>query len=380
MFYGVILTNVKSYPVSEPSFTGKERAYLLDTFESGWISSKGEYIEKFEREFSKYVGTKYGVSTSNGTTALHLAIRAFGVGRGDEVIVPDLTFASPANAVIYEGATPVLVDVEREYWGIDPNAVERAITDRTKAIIAVHLYGHPTKMDQLLRICKERGIRLIEDCAEAHGARFQNKVVGSMGDISCFSFYGNKIITTGEGGMALTNDYDLAESMQILRDHGMSREKRYWHDLVGYNYRLTNLQAAIGLAQLENIDKKIFKRRWVASEYAKYMPGNIRIQPQMAWAYNVYWIPSFIIAGAANHEVIDFIMKGLLKKGIETRPIFYPLHEMPPYFSSGAFPSSEYISNHGISLPSLEWMTENDIAFISESLTEEAKKCITDRR
>lgn len=377
LFYGVISANIKNYPVSEPSFTGRERDYLLDAFDSGWVSSKGEYIERFELEFSKYVGTKYGISTSNGTTALHLAIRALGIGRGDEVIVPDLTFASPANAVIYEGATPVLVDVEREYWGIDPSAVERAITDRTKAVIAVHLYGHPSKMDQLLRICKERDIKLIEDCAEAHGARFQDRVVGSMGDISCFSFYGNKIITTGEGGMALTNDHQLAESMQILRDHGMSREKRYWHDMVGYNYRLTNLQAAIGLAQLEYIDRKISKKRWIASKYAKYMPENIRIQPQMPWAFNVYWIPSFIIEGATNHEVIDFIMKDLLKIGIETRPIFYPLHQMPPYFIPSTFPISEYVSNHGISLPSLEWLTEDDIAFISETLAGKAGKWIS---
>ncbi len=376
LFYGAISTNIKNYPVSEPSFTGNERDYLLDAFESGWISSKGDYIERFELEFSKYVGTKYGISTSNGTTALHLAIRALGLGRGDEVIVPDLTFASPANAVIYEGAAPVLVDVKREYWGIDPSAVERAITDRTKAVIAVHLYGHPSKMDQLLRICKERDIKLIEDCAEAHGARFQDKVVGSMGDISCFSFYGNKIITTGEGGMALTNDHQLADSMQKLRDHGMSREKRYWHDMVGYNYRLTNLQAAIGLAQLEHIERKISKKRWIASEYAKYMPENIRIQPQMPWAFNVYWIPSFIIEGTANHKVIDFIMKDLLKIGIETRPIFYPLHQMPPYFIPSTFPISEYVSNHGISLPSLEWLTEDDIAFISETLAGKAGKWI----
>ena len=366
----------KRFPVSEPSFQGKEREFLLNAFDSGWISSKGEYIERFERDFSKYVGTKYGVSTSNGTTALHLAVRALGIGRGDEVIVPDLTFASPANAVIYEGATPVLVDVEREYWGMDPSAVEQAITDRTKAIIAVHLYGHPSKMDALLRICKERDIKLIEDCAEAHGAKFEDKVVGSFGDISCFSFYGNKIITTGEGGMALTNDDKLAEFMQKLRDHGMSQKKRYWHDTVGYNYRLTNLQAAIGLAQLAYINEKISKRRWIAEQYAKYMPENIKIQPQMKWAYNVYWIPSFIIEGIVSHEVINSIMKQLLKIGIDTRPLFYPLHQMPPYYIPKAFPSSDYISNHGISLPSLESMTESDIAFISESLAKEAKRCI----
>lgn len=367
----------KRYPVSEPSFSGKEREYLLDAFDSKWVSSKGEYIVRFEKAFSSYVGTKYGVSTSNGTTALHLAVKALGIGKGDEVIVPDLTFAAPANAVIYEGGTPVLVDVDKSYWGIDPKSVEEAITDKTKAVIAVHLYGHPAKMDELLKICKERDIRLIEDCAEAHGARFKDKIVGSMGDISCFSFYGNKIITTGEGGMALTNDEQIAESMQIFRDHGMSPEKRYWHNKVGFNYRLTNIQAAIGLAQLEYIDKKIYKRRWIANKYAEHLPDNIRMQPQMAWATHVYWISSFTIEeGSVNREKINCLMNNLYDLGIETRPIFYPLNEMPPYFDPRTFFNAEYISNHGISLPTLDWMTESDIQNISQSLDRELNRCM----
>ncbi len=365
-----------SYPVSEPDLSGNERKYLVDAFDSGWISSKGKYIEGFETNFANFIGSKYSVSCSNGTTALHLAVKALGIGRDDEVIVPNLTFASPANAVLYEGAKPVLVDIDREYWGIDPNQIESALTSRTKAIIAVHLYGHPCNMGEIMKIARRHDLRVIEDCAEAHGAKYSGQKVGTFGDVSCFSFYGNKIITTGEGGMVLTDKEETAEKMRKLRDHGMLSERRYWHDDVGYNYRMTNLQAAIGVAQIENPEKKIEKRRWIAQKYAEFIDESIVMQPELKWAYNVYWIPTFLLTTCLDRHTRDLVIKKMFEKGIETRPTFFPLSEMPPYASATKFKNSSYVADIGLSLPATNRMYEDDIRFISETLNDISRKLI----
>ena len=360
--------------MAEPALGSKEREYMNEAFDSGWISSKGQFISRFEEGFAKFSGTRYGVSCSNGTAALHLAVKVLGIGEGDEVIVPDLTFASPANAVLYENGKPVLVDVDRRYWCIDPEMVRESITENTKAIIVVHLYGHPVDMDPIMSLAKEHDLKVIEDCAEAHGATYKGKKVGSIGDIGCFSFYGNKIITTGEGGMTTTNDQELAEKIRILRDHGMQPSKRYWHEEVGYNYRMTNIQAAIGLAQMESIGEKIWKRRWIARKYSEYIGDEAELQPEMSWASNVYWLPSFILNGSSGSGSRDSLMTLLANKGVESRPLFYPLNEMPPYTTEMSFPNSNYISYHGISLPVSHRFDEDDIRFISEVFNASASK------
>ena len=352
----------------------KEREYMNRAFDSGWISSKGPFIARFEEEFAKFSGTRHAVSCSNGTTALHLAVRALGICEGDEVIVPNLTFASPLNAVLYERGKPVLVDVNRKYWCIDPDQVKENITEKTKAIVVVHLYGHPADMDPIMDIAREHGLKVIEDCAEAHGATYKGRKVGSIGYLGCFSFYGNKIITTGEGGMVTTNDEAMAEKIHILRDHGMLPSRRYWHEEIGYNYRMTNIQAAIGLAQLESIGEKIEKRRWIARKYSEYIGDTAELQTEMPWAFNVYWLPTFIIGGIQDVQSRDSIISILLQNGVESRPVFYPMNEMPPYKYKKKFPNSHFISYHGLSLPVSGRFNEDDIKAISEEFNAATRK------
>ena len=263
-------------PVASPSIGQEELDNAVDAIKSGWISSQGPYIEKFEQGFATYCGKKYGVATANGTVALHLALAALDIGPGDEVIVPTFTFIATPNSVIYTGAKPIFVDCERETFGPDPRAIEKAITPRTKAIIPVHLYGHPCQMKQILEIGLKHGIAIVEDAAEAHGAEYSSsngpqRKAGSQGLISCFSFYGNKTITTGEGGICITDDPNLLEKMRVLRSHGMNPERKYWHDVVGFNYRMTNIQAAIGLAQLAKLDQFVAKKRRLAQMYREQL-------------------------------------------------------------------------------------------------------------
>jgi len=338
-------------PIAKPNLDSQELNNIIDAFNSGWISSKGSYIEKFESDFADYVGMKFGISTSNGTTALHLALEALGIGKNDKVIIPSLTFIAVANAVRYVGATPVFVDSDPNYWCIDPAQIESKIDKQTKAIIVVHLYGHPCDMGVICQIAKDNGLLIIEDCAEAHGAEYKGKRVGSFGVISCFSFYGNKIITTGEGGMCLTNDIALVNKMKILRDHGMNPEKRYWHDVVGYNYRMTNLQAAIGVAQLQKIDLIINKKRQIASMYKKLLENenSITLSPEMPWAKNVYWLYSILTESKSRNKII----KKFAEVGIETRPFFYTIPMLPPYnFPAVKTPVADELSTKGVNLPS----------------------------
>ena len=279
---------------------------------SGWVSSKGPFIEEFETNFANYIGTKYGVATSNGTTALHLAFAALGIKKGDKVLVPSLDFVSVANAVTYVGAKPVFLDSHPAYWCLDPSKIAENIDKQTKALVAVHLYGHPCDMDEIVKITNDYNMHLIEDCAEAHGAEYKNKKTGSFGIISCFSFYGNKIITTGEGGMCLTDDASVSRKMKILRDHGMNPDRRYWHDIIGFNYRMTNLQAALGVAQLQKIDRLINKKRTIANNYEKLMKDlpSVTPAPEMPWAKSVYWLYSVLV----NASIRDTIITNLEKK------------------------------------------------------------------
>lgn len=348
-------------PVYKPEIGKEEEEEVLKVLKSGWISSASPAVKEFEEKFSSYIGRKYGVATSNGTTALHLAVTALGIKEGDEVIVPDLTFISPVNVVLYNRARPVLVDVEEENWGLDPERVRKAITPRTKAIIVVHLYGNPAKITELKEIAEDKGIYLIEDCAEAHGAEYEGKKVGTFGDISCFSFYANKVITTGEGGMCLTDDEGLYEKMSILRDHGMPKEKRYWHEVIGYNYRMTGLQAALGLAQLRKIDKFIRRKREIAKLYQELLGDFVTVQRDPPRGKSIFWL--FSILTNKRDELAEY----LDKNGIETRKFFYPVHIMPPYteLSTDRYVVSEKLSSTGLNLPSYPSLSEQEIRLIS---------------
>jgi len=354
-------------PVAIPDLKGKEFEFLTDAFLSTWISSSGKYIDRFEKDFSNYCGTEYGVAVSNGTVALQLALDVLGIGPGDEVIVPDLTFAATINVVLHRNATPVIVDIEEDSWCIDPIEILKAITPKTKAIIPVHLYGQVCDMDKIMKIAKEHNLFVIEDCAEAHGAMYDGQKVGSIGDIGCFSFYGNKVITTGEGGMCITNSDIFNEKMRVLRDHGMSKTKRYWHDYVGYNFRMTNLQAAIGVAQLERIDSILENRSIVEEKYRKALKNVSNISFQANDLNKRKKITWFVCV------LLDHNRGGLLKKlseeGIDTRPFFYPLSIMPiylPYVFSNKV--SVKISSLGINLPTNNKIEDHIIEKIKKIL------------
>ncbi len=312
--------------VAKPHMTRHEFRSMLDAFISGWISSKGPYVQKFEQEFRSFVGVRHGVAVSNGTVALHLALVALGVGPGDEVIVPDLTFAATINAVLYCGATPVIVDVDRETWCMTLASVEHACTAQTKAIIPVHLYGRPAEIGPIAEFARGRGIAVVEDCAEAHGARYAGRVVGQFGDVSCFSFYANKIVTTGEGGMCLTDSEDIATSLRLLRDHGMSPDRSYWHDTLQRNARV----AALYREALEGI------------------PG-VRFPPVMSDKYEpVVWLACVQVPADKRLAV----MRAAHEARIETRPFFHPLSTLPPYGKyARSCPNSAELSATGVNLP-----------------------------
>lgn len=359
-------------PVANTFLTGNEKKYVDDCMESGWISSAGKYIELFETNFAKFCGVKHAVACCNGTVALHLALIALGVQPGDEVIVPTLTFVATPNAVTYCGAQPVFVDSESDTWNLDPQQVEAKITPRTKGIIAVHLYGHPAKMFELREIADRHNLFLLEDAAEAHGAICGGKVVGSLGDAAAFSFYANKIITTGEGGMVVTNNDALADRARLFRGQGMDSNRRYWHPVVGYNYRMMNLPAAIGLAQLEKIDRQLELRSRIAELYRvglQEMPG-IMWQSEQSWARHAYWMFS-VVFDREIWQNRDAVMEILSRLGIETRPIFYPAHSLPPYVNLAggeSFPIAENLSANGISLPTWAGLTEDDIDYVCRAL------------
>ena len=359
-------------PVANTFFIGNEKKFVDDCMESGWISSAGKYVELFEAGFAEFCGVKHAIACSSGTTALHLALVALRVQAGDEVIVPTLTFVATPNAITYCGAKPIFVDSEFDTWNLDPQQVEAKITARTKGIIAVHLYGHPAKMRELREIADRHNLFLLEDAAEAHGAQCEGQIVGSLGDAAAFSFYANKIITTGEGGMVVTNDDELAARARLFRGQGMDSNRRYWHSVIGYNYRMMNLPAAIGLAQLEKIDRQLELRREIAELYRAHlgeMPG-IVWQAEQIWARHVYWMFS-IVFDQTVWQSRDDIMEILSRNGIETRPIFYPAHSLPPYISSvgcETFPVAANLSASGINLPTWAGLTEAEIDYVCRSL------------
>lgn len=363
----------KHLSLAIPQLNGNEYNYLMEAFLSTWISSAGKFVDSFEKNFAGYCGMKYGVATSSGTTALHLALTALGIGPGDEVIVPDLTFAATINSVLYTGATPVIVDIEEDSWCIDPEKCKETITEKTKAIIPVHIYGQPCDMGEICRIARDNNLFVVEDCAEAHGARWDGHMVGSMGIISCFSFYGNKVITTGEGGMCLTNDENLNETMRLYRDHGMRKTRRYFHEVVGFNYRMTNMQAAIGTAQVEHIDEILAWRHNLEVIYRRVFQTDDRIQLQrndLAERSKITWLVSVLV----NEEKRDKVIEELKNNGVDVRAFFVPLSEMPVYkeYVRKECPVSKKISRMGLNLPTTyeikESMVERIYSIIRKAL------------
>ena len=357
--------------IANPILNGNERKYVDECIDTGWISANGRFVQEFENKFAEFCGVKYALACSNGTVSLHLALVALGIGPDDEVIMPTLTYIATANAVKYCGATPVFVDSEIDTWNISIEAIEKAITRKTKAIIPVHLYGLACNMDEICRIAKKYGLFVIEDAAEAHGAEWNGQKVGSIGDIGSFSFFGNKIITTGEGGMVTTNNEELYEKMKHFRSQGVSPQKRYWHTMVAYNYRMTNLQAAVGLAQLENIHWHLEQRSRVNKLYEKHLRnlGNlISVQKVPDKATHVYWMNSVILSDEVKKER-DIVMEEIEAKNVEMRPLFYPMHIMPPYRDSSVIaPNAERLSSRGINLPSHGLLEEEHIEYIVKSL------------
>ena len=354
---------MKMIPVSEPLLGGKELEYVTDCLETNWISSAGKYVPQFEQKFAEYCDCKYGICTSSGTTALHLALVSLGIGKGDEVIVPAFTMAALLFAILYTGAKPVLVDAETETWNINVNKIAGKLTSNTKAILPVHIYGHPADMNPILEIAKAHDLYVIEDAAEAHGAEYKGRRVGGIGDVGCFSFYANKIITTGEGGMIVTNNGQVADRARRLKDQAFSRERRFLHTELGFNYRMTNIQAAIGLAQLERIDEFIEMRRGNAYKYncrLKNVPG-ITLPPEKEWAKSVYWMYCVLVQdnfGMARDE----LMKRLHEKGVDTRSFFIPMHKQPAFERMGLFkteshPVAEELGAKGLYLPSGSGLT-----------------------
>jgi perosamine synthetase len=359
-------------PVAAPVLDGREAEYVLECLSTNWISSAGRFIGEFEKAFASFCGVKHAVATNNGTTALHLALVALGLQPGDEVIVPSLTYVASANAVRYCAATPVFVDNDIGTFNIDTREVARKITPRTKGIMPVHLYGHPVDLDPILDLAREYGLFVLEDAAEAVGARYKGQLIGGHGTCATFSFFGNKIITTGEGGMVTTNDDALAARLRLFRGQGMDPKQRYWFPVIGYNYRMTNIAAAIGLAQLERVDIHLKRRKSVAHAYDRELAPLaewITLPRTEPWADHSYWMYTILLRDRVS-KARDKVMQELDEAGIETRPVFYPMHVLPPYRdpAQGPFPHAAFCGARGINLPTHGSLTAEEIACIAQVL------------
>lgn len=372
-------------PVSEPLLTDRELEYVGACMKTGWISSSGPLIEEFEQKWSQYCGRKYGVSVCNGTAALQLSVSALHLAEGDEVIMPAFTIISCALAVVYTGGTPVLVDVDPDTWTMDVSQVAGKITPRTKAIMVVHIYGHPVDMDPIIALADRHGLAVIEDAAEAHGAEYlsqrnsaapQWRRCGSFGTASCFSFYANKLITTGEGGMVLTDDPELAGRLRSLRNLCFQPDRRFSHSELGFNFRLTSMQAALGLAQLERMDRIVARKRWIGQEYTKRLQGlaGLQLPVEEPWARSVYWMYGVVLSEDTGMDASAFARK-MKDRGIETRPFFLGMHEQPVFQRRGLFrdqryPVAERLARQGLYLPSGMALTEEQLGYVAEAVRE----------
>lgn len=364
---------MKKIQVAVPNLCGNEKKYVMDCMDTTWISSNGKYVNMLETEFAKFEGTKHAIACCNGTVALHFPLIALGLQPGDEVIVPTFTYIATANAVRYCGATPVFADCLDDTWNIDPDDIERKITSKTKGIIPVHLYGNPCNMDRIIEIAKKHNLFVMEDAAECHGATYRGQKAGSMGDVGIFSMFGNKIITCGEGGLVVTNDDALDAHMRQIKGQGQDPTRRYWFTEVGYNYRMTNVAAAIGLGQLENVEQHIALRKQCAAWYFEELAelaeqGYLTFQKVTEHAESSWWMFSVRLTEKVKLSR-DEVMAKMEEQGIETRPLFYPMHVMPVYEDANAnCPVSEKVAASGMNLPTHGLLSREDIHYIGETL------------
>ena len=371
---------MKSFiPLAKPEFKALEKKLINQCLDTGWISSIGGFVEQFSIEFSKAVKTKYALPVSNGTVALHLALIALGIGPADEVIVPALTFVASANSISYTNAKPVFIDIEPDTFNLDIAQLESKITHKTKAIMTVDLYGHPVNFDQVRQICHKHKLKFISDSAESLGSLYKNKPVGSQADISTFSFFGNKIVTTGEGGMLVTNDKKTYQTAKLYRDQGKDTSIHpYYHPVIAYNYAMTNLQAAVGIGQLKRLKTFVKQKRQIAALYQKLLTGipGISFQKQQAYARSNYWMFSILVDQQKFGHSRDELIAYLNKKNIETRPFFYPLPLLPPYKKnqpSQGFPVAYKIAAQGINLPTYASLKQSQVKYIAQSIHSAAK-------
>jgi len=354
------------YPIYKPYFSGLEKDYVLRALNSGWISSKGEYIAKFEDIFARYVGAKFSTSVSNGTTALHLALLSLGIGQEDEVIVPSFTYVASVNCIKYVNAIPVFIDSLEDTLQMDPDKIETKVTPKTKAILVPHLYGMPCDMDKIMSISKKYNLLVIEDCAEAFGTLYKGKHVGAFGDVSTFSFFGNKTITTGEGGMLISNSKEVIELAAHLKSQGVSKDREYYHDVVAYNYRMTNICAAIGLAQLEKADHILKKKREIAFGYKDKLSNlPLRFHDELPNTHHSFWMCTILLNDPQERSRLR---EHLQQHGVETRPLFPPCHQLPHLYSSEHFSVAESISARGINLPSYPNLETKEVEYIASSI------------
>ncbi len=363
-------------PVNEPSLGQREVDYVAECVRSGWVSSAGRFIQQFEDGWAAYCGQRYGVALANGTVALQVAVALLNLQPGDEVIMPTFTIISCALPVVLAGAVPVLVDSDPRTWTLDVDQVAARITPRTRAIMPVHIYGHPADMDPIVDLAARHGLAVIEDAAEAHGAEYGRgwrdgepkwRRCGGLGTVSCFSFYANKLVTTGEGGMLLTDDRDLAERARRLRNLGFVPERRFYHEELGYNYRLTNMQAALGVAQIERMDQIVARKRWLGGAYTSRLAGiaGLQLPVEEPWARSVYWMYGLVLDDAVGMDARQCAAR-LQELGVDTRPFFLGMHEQPVLRNRGLFdgeryPVAERLGRQGLYLPSGLALTEEQL-------------------
>jgi len=366
-------------PLANPSFGAVEKKLVNQCLNTGWISSIGSFVEQFAQEFARSVKVKYALPVSNGTTALHLALIALGIGPGDEVLVPALTFVASANTVTYTGAKPVFVDIEPDTWNIDVDQIERKISKKTKAIMTVDLYGHPVDFDKVKKICQKHQLKFISDSAESLGSLYRGKSVGNQALVSTFSFFGNKIITTGEGGILVTNSKKIYQTAKLYRDQGKdTRIHPYFHPVIGFNYAMTNLQAAVGIGQLRRLKTFVRQKRHIAQTYEKLLadtPG-ISFQQEADYAQSNYWMFSILVNKNKFGRSRDELIRYLKTKNIETRPFFYPLPLLPPYKKSNqsqSFPITKKIASRGINLPTYASLNLAQVKYIADCIRSAAR-------
>jgi perosamine synthetase len=359
-------TPLPNIPVYRPDLSGNERRYVLECLDTSWISSLGGFIERFEAAARAATGANGAIGLCNGTVALHLALHCLGVGPGDEVIVPTFTYIASVNTIAQTGATPVFADCREEDWLLDPADVAARITPRTKAILPVHLYGAACDMRTLGATARARGLRVVEDCAEAFGTTLDGQHVGTFGDVGTFSFFGNKTITTGEGGMVIAQDEALVERMRIVRGQGQSTTRRYWHEVLGFNYRMTNIVAAIGLAQIERLDAILARKRAIAARYAALLRGlPVSFQRPMEGVESSHWLVSVLLPPGTDRDAVQAEMTS---RGVDTRPVFFCAHEMPMYAKGERFPVAEGIAARGLSLPSHPTLSDSELDRVADAL------------